>query len=240
MNIGNMKFDIFILYFTLILWLVILFLAKKRYGFKNLGFYYLLFYAVSFALSIDLYGRMGSLYYGLSLLSMLFLVFVLYFFIKPLAVLSTRDLKLKHISNRTINIISAFIVIFSLLDFVEVFRNFQSGFTLMLVDDSYGAGLYRELRYGDNFDTKSNTISFLNSFGVISNIVRGVSPLFCLYYFTRDNKKLWITIGLLLSMVMDIMVGISIGSRLKSIATIMNIIGMALFLYPLYSNKIKK
>ncbi|CDD96039.1 putative membrane protein [Bacteroides intestinalis CAG:315] len=233
--------DLMLLYISLVVWICFLIYSIKKYGINKLGIYYFIVYALSFFLAIDLFKKTsGRMYEDLNLFSNIFLIIILYFFARPLMIINPRKMPLKHLSLRKENILCCIIIFFSLLSLGDVITNFFTGFSMMLVDESYGASLYRDLRYGVNFDSKSSSVSFLNLFGVVSNVFKAVSPLFCLYYLTRKDRNLFITIGLFIAMLMDIMSGISTGSRLRPIATIMNIGGLTLFLYPFYSATVKK
>ncbi len=233
--------DILILIIYLFLWTILIIYVLKKYGFKRLGSIYLLFYAAISFVAFDLYmlSLGSSTYEGLNLLPLIYLILFLYLFSRPLLLLNQEKLELLHPSSKTINIVSIIIILFSLISIQEVFLNFTTGLVQMIIDDSAGAAMYRELRNGSQFDSKSSSIGLGNLVGVISGVFRGTASLFCLYYLSRNDKNILITTGLFISMVVNILFGIASGSRFFSITTLMNIIGFSLFMFPYYSKRIK-
>lgn len=232
--------DKIILFINAVIWLVILINALSKYKLRNLGTKYILFYAVLNFLALHLFFYLPeaqALYGGQHLFFLLYLIFFIFMFIKPLLNFDTSVEKhLVHPPSTIMNPIYIFVIVFSLLGIIDSISNFSSSFFMLATEEDYGARLYQDLQNtaGLSGRAKDNVINYIS---VISNFARGLAPFLLLYYLSYPNRNRLIAIGLLLSTLISFMNSISIGSRLAIVSLASNIFFMFLYMKQFYSTK---
>ena len=233
--------DIIVLIVNSFNWLFVAYIIKKRYGYNNIGVFYLLFYSFLSVLSIHIYLTMVPKEIpceGISLLPLIYMELFIVLFSTLLVKHDTRDKLLIQPPSLVFNVLCIVVIILSLLEVRDILQNFAVGFTQLLVDDEYGAGLYDVLsREVVHSARDSGPLQYL---AVLSNQAEAIAPVLFLFYLTRPKRNILITIGLALATFITFAFALSTGRRSSIIQQLFSMGVMFLYLRHYYSTKVIK
>ncbi len=224
---------------NIVIYLIVLIAMIKKYSLKNVGVLYFLFYTIIAVLAFHLFTHTKPILYSwdnINPFALLYQQFFIALFCFLLAETECKYIFIKHSNSFQMNVLYILVIFFSLIDVVEVIKNFYNGMIMMSLDDTYGAQLYSELNESMHMGRKSAG----NYISVISNVAKGIAPLLMLFYLTNPQKNKYILFGLVLSSLMSLMFGVSIGSRFIVVHNMLNLVGGLLFLLKYYSTAVKK
>jgi len=231
--------DIIVLLFNAINWLAVVFYVKKHYGFRNVGAFYIYFYALLSIIAVHLYITLVPRDLpcdGISLFPLLYLEFFVVLFASILVKHDSSERKLIEPPTTILNLLCIVVVILSLLEIRTIMQDFTAGFAQLLVDDEYGAGLYdtlsREVVHSARASGPKSYIS------VLSNQAEALAPVLFLFYLAKRNRNLAITIGLALATFITFAFALSTGRRSTIIQRLFSMGVTYFYLRKYYSHRV--
>lgn len=236
----NSNMDFIFLIINILLYVYGYYVLLRKYGFRNIGTWYMIFYGVLAIGAFDLYLsdlEFGFRWIGISLFCFFYLFLFIFLFSNQLARFIVDKLYIAHPSSNLIVPLSIIVILLSLLNIIDVITDFRQGLVLLLMDEGYGNHIYAELNDLVHTGRGNRERNYVT---VFSNLAKNIAPFLFLYYLTRRHKNILITLGLALSSVVSIMAGVSQGSRLAIVQGLMNLLAAFFLFKNFYSPRLLK
>lgn len=227
-----------LLVFNALLWSITFLLyqrKKKRFG---VGSGILLLYTCVSVIGIHVYNSpyASRMFNDLTIFPFIYLYVMINIVLFPIMYIESKKvIKIKHPTSLLFNVVVIIIIILSLYDIVDVFYNLSSGVILLFVDESYGREAYQNILDKTQYSSDSS----IDVLGVMSNVAKGISPPFMLYYLVLEKKNKCLFIGLVISSLVMPLYAISVGSRWILAIFLFNMLFGYLFINKFMSNKNK-
>lgn len=218
-----------LLVFNALLWLVTFFIYQKRRKYFGVGSGIILLYTIIAVVDIHLYHNPYALglFKDLTLIPYLYLYGMIMLACLPIFILDKSNIEyIQPPRLLTLNVISILLIVISFIGIFDIFAGLKDGIYMLMIDSTYGSAMYKETV--ENFMMK--TSSNMDILSIITNIARGIIPLFFIYYLILPDKNKYILSGLFIGSLIAPLYAISIGGRTVAVLFLMKIVFLFLFL----------
>lgn len=236
----NITSYIYILIYIL-LWSITCYRYYRKVKFTT-GTIILLSYLVYAVLSLFLFDNSyyGSNYKELTLFPFIYLYGMLYVFLIPIFRYEQRNvIKVKIPSNRLVNIFLIVYGICSLVILPNTIASLREGLTLLFLDASGGAELYRMAQESVS-SRVAGVAGIYGLFAIVHNIFSDVALFVISYYLTTKNKNKYLLLLLAVVVISDLLYPISKGARTDLVMKFFALIMALSIFYPYYYKQLKK
>ncbi len=222
------------------IWVLTLIYWVNRNGIINAGVVALGLYTMMAIVTIHLFYHPMAFYdfeQNVTLFPFIYLYIMLMLMLYPVLKLDTR--KISYIKLPTTKFISVccLVIIFCVAyNCFEILPNISEGLVLLLTDEGYGSEAY-SIMNEEGLGKTAMTGGF-DIIGIIANACMSFSIPFCFIYLLLPKKNIFILSGMIFAVLIEPIRGLSIGSRVYIVTTLLIVVFMFVFLCRYMSKKL--
>lgn len=222
-----------------IIWIIFFLCLCKNFKKNITSIFITIFYVIYSILAIFLYNNndFGIGYNSLTLFPYLYLFVMIYLSMTPIISYDHSNIKgLIRPSSPLIDTFTYTFIILALISLPSTISELRTGIVLLIVDSSGGADLYKDA-HGGGLESKGIAAIPKYLFSIFSYI----SIIIFFYYLTLPKPKKFVLIGLIITMVYNLLRPLSLGLRTDTVMAIFAFMAAYIIMYkwiPKRRNKI--